>query len=91
MVFDLMEFGLLCFEPMHEQFNFTLERRAVAEGLNSHGDLPHFLPSDSVLQRDLVGEKVFVIPPWELAQRIARYFRHPTCAHLRHLRKHFSF
>jgi hypothetical protein len=76
-VFDLLEFGLLFFEPLHERFNLTLERRAADEGLNSQGDLPHLSPSDdSILERDLVGEGVFVIPPWELAQRIAQYFRH---------------
>jgi hypothetical protein len=41
------------FEPVHARFNFTLEGCVDDEGLNSHGDLPHFSPSDSILERDL--------------------------------------
>jgi hypothetical protein len=44
------------------------------EGLNSHGDLPHCSPSDSILERDLSGERVFINPPWELAKRIVQHF-----------------
>jgi hypothetical protein len=44
------------FEPLHARFNFTLEGCTDDEGLNSHNDLPHSSPSDSVLQRDLRGE-----------------------------------
>jgi hypothetical protein len=35
------------------------------EVLNSHGDLPHFSPSEWILERDLSGERVFINPPWE--------------------------
>ena len=62
------------FEPLHARFNFTPEGCANDEGLNSHGDLPHCSPSDSILQRDLSGERVFINPPWELAERIAQHF-----------------
>jgi hypothetical protein len=41
------------FEPLHARFDFTLEGCADDEGLNSHGDLPHCSPSDSILARDL--------------------------------------
>jgi hypothetical protein len=59
---------------MHARFNFTLEGCAADEGLNSHGDLPYFSPSDSILERDLSRERVFINPPWELAERIAQHF-----------------
>jgi hypothetical protein len=62
------------FDPLHARFNFTLEGCDDDEGLNSHGDLPHCSPSDSILERDLSGERVFVNPLWELAQQIAQHF-----------------
>jgi DNA-binding XRE family transcriptional regulator len=62
------------FDPLHARFNFTLEGCADDEGLNSHGDLPHCSPSDSILERDLSGERVFVNPPWEIAKQIAQHF-----------------
>jgi hypothetical protein len=62
------------FDPQHARFNFTLEGCAYDEGLNSHGDLPHCSPSDSILERDLSRERVFVNPPWELAKQIAQHF-----------------
>jgi hypothetical protein len=42
------------FEPLHARFDFTLEGCADDEGLNSHDDLPHCSPSDSILERDLI-------------------------------------
>jgi hypothetical protein len=42
--------------------------------LNSHGDLPHCSPSDSILERDLSGEREFINPPWELVEQIAQHF-----------------
>jgi hypothetical protein len=62
------------FDPMHARFNFTLEGCADDEGLNSHRDLPHCSPSDSILERDLLEERVFINPPRELAERIAQHF-----------------
>jgi hypothetical protein len=62
------------FEPLHAQFNFTLEGCADDEGLNSHGDLPHCSPSVSIMERDSSGERVFVNPTWELAEHIGRHF-----------------
>jgi hypothetical protein len=62
------------FEPLHARFHFTLEGCADDEGLNSHGDLPHFSPSDSILERDLSRKRVFVNLPWELAKEIGRHF-----------------
>jgi hypothetical protein len=56
------------FEAMHAQFDFTLEICVDDESLNSHGDLPHSSPSDSVLERVLSGERVFFNPPKELAE-----------------------
>jgi hypothetical protein len=51
------------FKPLHALFDFTLEGCADDEGLNSHLDLPHSSPSDSILRRDLSGERVFINPP----------------------------
>jgi hypothetical protein len=51
------------FEPMYARFDFTLEGCAGDEGLNSHGKLPHCSPSDSIMERDLLGERVFIDPP----------------------------
>jgi hypothetical protein len=42
------------FEPPHARFNLTLEGCVDDEGLNSHGDLPHCSPSDSILERGLI-------------------------------------
>jgi hypothetical protein len=56
---------------VHARFDFTLEGCADDQGLNSHGNLPHCSPSDSILERDLAGEWVFINPPKELAERIA--------------------
>jgi hypothetical protein len=50
-------------DPMHAQFDFTLEGCPDDEGLSSHGDLRHRSPSDSVMARDLSGERVFFNPP----------------------------
>jgi hypothetical protein len=62
------------FDPMHARFNFTLEGCAYDEGLNSHGNLPQCSQSDSILERDLSGERMFVNPPWKLAEEIGRDF-----------------
>jgi hypothetical protein len=51
------------FEPLHARLDITLEGCADDEGLNSHGDLPQFLPSDSVTKTYLSGERVFFNPP----------------------------
>jgi hypothetical protein len=59
---------------MHARFDFTLEGCVDVEGLNSHGDLPHYSPSDSILERDFSGERVFINPPWELAKQIGQHF-----------------
>jgi hypothetical protein len=59
---------------MHARFNFTLEGCVDDEGLKSHGDLPHCSPSDSILERDLSGEWVFINPPLEVVERIAQHF-----------------
>jgi hypothetical protein len=40
-------------EPLHARFHFTLDGCDDDEGLNSHGDLPHCSPSDSILETDL--------------------------------------
>jgi hypothetical protein len=62
------------FYPLHAQFNFTLEGCVDDEGLNLHGDLLHCSPSDSILERDLSRERVFIDPPWELVEQIAKHF-----------------
>jgi hypothetical protein len=53
------------FETLHARFDFTVEGCADDEGLNSHGDLPHCSPSDSILEMDLLGERVLINPPWD--------------------------
>jgi hypothetical protein len=50
------------FEPLHARFDFILEGYADDEGLNSHGDLPHCSPSDSIIERDLSGERLLINP-----------------------------
>jgi hypothetical protein len=62
------------FEPVHARFDFTLEVCADNEGLDSHGDLPHCSPSDSVMERDLSRESVFINPLRELVEHIGRHF-----------------
>jgi hypothetical protein len=62
------------FEHVHVQFDFTLEGCDDDEGLNSHGDLPHYSPSDFVMERDLSGKRVFINPFTELAVQIGRHF-----------------
>jgi hypothetical protein len=62
------------FEPLHARFDFTLEGCVDDEGLNSHGDLPQCSPSYSILERDLSGERVFINPPWELAEQSGQHF-----------------
>jgi hypothetical protein len=62
------------FKPLHARFDFTLEGCADGEGLNSHGDLPQCSPNDSVLERDLIGERMFLNPPRNSAEHMARHF-----------------
>jgi hypothetical protein len=63
------------FEHLHARFDFTLEGCADDEGLNSHGDLPHCSPSDSILERDLSVERVFIHPTWELVEHVGQHFK----------------
>jgi hypothetical protein len=63
------------FELMHARFDFILEGCANDEGLNSHSDLPQCSPSDSIMAIDLFGERVFINPPWELAEQIGHHFK----------------
>jgi hypothetical protein len=62
------------FEPMHARFDFTLEDCVDGEGLNSHSDLPHCSPSDSIVERYLFGERVLINPPLELGEHIGNHF-----------------
>jgi hypothetical protein len=66
----------LVFAPLDEQQYFTLEECDDDEGLNVHGDLPECCPSESILERDLAREQVFINPPWELADEIGQGFEH---------------
>jgi hypothetical protein len=45
------------FEPLHERLDLNFEGCADDEGLNSHDELPHYSPSDSIMERDLSGER----------------------------------
>jgi hypothetical protein len=60
------------------RFNFTLEGCVDEEGLNSHDDLHHASPSDSVPESDLIGERVSFNPPLELAKQMACHFESCT-------------
>jgi hypothetical protein len=62
------------FEPLHARFDFTLEGCANDVGLNSQSDLHLFSPSDSIMERDLSGEREFISPPWELAKHFDSHF-----------------
>jgi hypothetical protein len=62
------------FKPPHARFDFTLEGCADADGIDSHGELRQCSPSDLIQERDLSGERVFINPPWELAEQISRHF-----------------
>jgi hypothetical protein len=61
-------------EPLQARFYFTMEGCTNDEGITSHGDLPHFSLSDSILERDWNGVHVFFNPSLDLAQRMARHF-----------------
>jgi hypothetical protein len=50
------------FDHVHARFDFTLEGYAEHEGLNSHGDLPHCSPSDSIIERETSVERVLANP-----------------------------
>jgi hypothetical protein len=67
------------FEPLHARVDFTLEGCVYDEGLSSHGDLPQYSLSDSILERYLSREPVFINPPWELATHIGRHFDFESC------------
>jgi hypothetical protein len=56
------------FDPLHARFNLTLEGCADDEGRNSYTDVPHFSPSDSILECGLIGDRVVLNPSWELAE-----------------------
>jgi hypothetical protein len=63
--------------PLHAYFSFTVEGCVDDKGLNRlnvHGDLPHCSPSDSILARDLSGERVLINRPRELADEIGQHF-----------------
>jgi hypothetical protein len=62
------------FEPLHARFDFTLEGCVDDEGLLSHGNIPQCSPSDSILERDLSGERVLINPPRELAEQVGQHF-----------------
>jgi hypothetical protein len=62
------------FEHVHARFDATLEGCADDEGLNSHDVLPHCSPRDSVMERDMSGERMFFNPPRELAKQMACHF-----------------
>jgi hypothetical protein len=78
------------FEPIHARFDFTLEGCADDEDLNSNGDLPQCSPSDSIMAMDLSGERVFINPPWELAEKLDTISR-IVDVHLQNLRWLYLF
>jgi hypothetical protein len=62
--------------PIHFLLLFTsisLHLRGMRvddKGLTIYGDLPHCSSSDSIIDRDLSGERVFIDSPWEHANEI---------------------
>ena len=62
------------FEPLYDKYKFTLEGCADYEGLNTHKDLPFCSVNESVLERDLAGERVYIHPPWHRVEQIAAHF-----------------
>jgi hypothetical protein len=64
-------------QTLHARFHFIVEGCVDDEALNSHGGLPHCSPSDSILEMDLLGERVFISPPLELVDQIGQQFE--TC------------
>jgi hypothetical protein len=66
------------FDPLHARIDFTLEGCADDEGLNPHKDLSYCSPSDSILKRDLRGERVLANPLWELSGQIAQHVENCT-------------
>ena len=62
------------FDPLHDKLDFTLEGCADDEGLDTHRELPFCSKSNSVLERNLSGERVYVNPPWDSAELIANHF-----------------
>jgi hypothetical protein len=61
-------------DPLHVRMDFTLESCADDEGLNSHCDLPHSSPSDSVVKRDLSGEVCSSIHHGSKQKHVACHF-----------------
>jgi hypothetical protein len=61
-------------KPQHARFDFTLEGCVDDEGMDSHNNLPHCSPSDSILERALSTKRVFINPPWQLAEQVGRHF-----------------
>jgi hypothetical protein len=83
---DTGRFGII---TLHEQLSFTFEGCADNEGLNDvHGFLLHYSPFDLTLVRDLPCERVFISPPWEMADKIGQAFK--NCRHLSQLDISFS-
>lgn len=62
------------FDPLHDKLKFTLEACADDEGLDTHRELPFCSPSNSILNQDLSGERVYFNPPWDMAEQIAAHF-----------------
>jgi hypothetical protein len=59
---------------MQARFDFSLEGHEDDGDLNSHGDLPHCSLSDSVVERDMRGERVLFNSPWEFVEHMACHF-----------------
>jgi len=61
------------FDPLHEQFHFTLAGCCDSEGKNGHAELPFCSPLNDILKFDITGHTVFINPPWDLVDQILRH------------------
>ena len=75
------------FDQLDAMFHFTLEACCDDKGLNGHCKydpdtdtrsntvMPFCSPSNSILNRNVVGESIFVHPPWSKATAIVSHIR----------------
>ena len=63
------------FDRLHQSLNFTFEACCDDQGLNGHANLPYCSPANSVLDKDLAGERVFMNPPFKEAVKMVRHLR----------------
>ena len=63
------------FDKLHAQYDFTVEACCDPKGANGHAGLPFFSTSNSVLDHDLSGQRVFMNPPFKDAVKMVTHLR----------------